>query len=89
MIVSNITRAIDSTHINLRFLKAIRNGNCIHWPDFTPTVVEIRHLPTIASAKGHINQERKLLQSTKVHQHDEITISSQQTNFYQFLPMNV
>ena len=46
------------------FLKAVKNGNLIHWPGLTSAVVEKYFTPTLASAKGHLNQERKFLQST-------------------------
>jgi hypothetical protein len=46
--------------------KAIRNGNFITWPGIDDLSIDL-HLPkSIASAKGHLNQERKNLQSTRV-----------------------
>jgi hypothetical protein len=46
--------------------KAIRNGNFITWPGIDELSIDL-HLPkSIASAKGHLNQERKNLQSTRV-----------------------
>jgi hypothetical protein len=46
--------------------KAIRNGNFLTWPGIDDLSIDL-HLPkSIASAKGHLNQERKNLQSTRV-----------------------
>ena len=46
--------------------KAIKNGNFITWPGID-TISLDRDLPkSIASAKGHLDQERKNLQSTKI-----------------------
>lgn len=45
-------------------LKAIKNNHFIGWPGFTESLV-LKHLPlTIATAKGHLKQERQGLQST-------------------------
>ena len=47
------------------FIKAIDNGHFVSWPGLTSKLVK-RHLkPSIATSKGHINQERQKLQSTK------------------------
>ena len=46
--------------------KAIKNGNFITWPGIATLSIDA-HLPaSIASAKGHLDQERKNLQSTRV-----------------------
>jgi hypothetical protein len=47
--------------------KAISNGNFMSWPGVDTLSIE-SHLPkrSIASAKGHLDQERKNLQSTRV-----------------------
>ncbi len=45
--------------------KAIRNGNFITWPGIDTLAIDT-HLPkSIDSAKGHLNQERTNLQSTR------------------------
>ena len=48
------------------FLKAVKNGNFITWPGLTYKNLDKNYTPTIFTAKGHLNQERKNLQSTKV-----------------------
>ena len=46
-------------------ITAIRKGHFITWPGLTPSLIQ-RHLPSsIFTAKGHLNQEMKHLQSTK------------------------
>ena len=46
------------------FLKAIKNNHFIGWPGLSASLIS-KHLPlTIATAKGHIKQERQGLQST-------------------------
>ena len=71
------------------FLKAIKNGLLQSWPGID-LIKESDLTPTIATAKGHLDQERKNLQSTKQHQpapastadnseHDE-SIAPLQTN---------
>ena len=47
------------------FLQAVKNGNFITWPGLTATAVEKHYKRTIYVAKGHLNQERQGLQSTK------------------------
>jgi hypothetical protein len=45
--------------------QGIRNGNFVTWPGIDSFSID-KHLPkSITSAKGHLNQERKNLQSTK------------------------
>ena len=46
------------------FLKAIKNGLLQSWPGID-LIKESDLLPSIATAKGHLDQERKNLQSTK------------------------
>ena len=53
------------------FIKAIKNGNFLKWPGLTVAAVEKYFVPTMASAKGHLNQERKFLQSTKARPLDQ------------------
>ena len=49
------------------FIKAIKNKHLITWPGLTEGLVK-KHLgPCLATAKGHIHQERQNLQSTKVN----------------------
>jgi hypothetical protein len=49
------------------FKKAIKNGNFITWPGIDTLSLDA-HLPkSIASAKGHLDQERKNLQSTRIN----------------------
>jgi hypothetical protein len=46
--------------------QAIKNGNFITWPGIDVLSIDA-HLPkSIASAKGHLDQERKNLQSTRI-----------------------
>ena len=53
------------------FLRAIQNGNFIKWPGLTSAAVNQYYVPTVESAKGHLNQERKFLQSTKYNNVEE------------------
>ncbi len=48
------------------FLRAIKNGNLITWPGIREVDFNKHLTKSIASAKGHMNQERKNLQSTKI-----------------------
>ena len=48
------------------FLKAVKHGNFLTWPGLTPSNVEKYYENNIFVAKGHLNQERKNLQSTKL-----------------------
>ena len=53
------------------FLKAIKNGNFLSWPGLDSKLIE-KHLQTpVATAKGHLDQERRNLQTTK---NDQITV---------------
>ena len=47
------------------FLRAIKNGNLITWPGIDSVNFSKFLKPKIATAKGHLNQEKKNLQSTK------------------------
>ena len=47
------------------FKKAIKNGNFITWPGIDTLSLDRDLLPSIASAKGHLDQKRKNLQSTR------------------------
>ena len=47
------------------FLRAIKNGNLITWPGIRDIDFNKHLTKSIATAKGHLNQERKNLQSTK------------------------
>ena len=47
------------------FLTAITKGNFITWPGLTPTLIKKHLPPSMFTAKGHMNQENKNLQSTK------------------------
>jgi hypothetical protein len=47
------------------FIKAVQNGNFITWPGLEASTIR-KFLPdSIATAKGHLDQEQKNLQSTK------------------------
>jgi hypothetical protein len=47
------------------FIKAVQKGNFLTWPGLTIDLIK-KHLPEcIATNKGHLNQERKNIQSTK------------------------
>ena len=47
------------------FFEAVRRNQLITWPGLTPKLITKYLTPTIATAKGHLNQERQGLQSTK------------------------
>ena len=54
------------------FLQAIKNGNFLTWPSLTQDLVSKHLIPPVATAKGHLTQERKKLRSTKITQeHNE------------------
>ena len=48
------------------FLRAIKNGNFLTWPGLTTQLITKHLPPSIATAKGHLDQESKNLQTTKV-----------------------
>ena len=65
------------------WIKAIRNGHFATWPGLTPELVT-KHLPTsVYTAKGHLNQERKFLQSTKKNKNYEAQIKEIKYKFAQ------
>ena len=47
------------------FIKAIKNNHFITWPGLTQQLIQKHLPPSIDTAKGHIKQEFKGLQSTK------------------------
>jgi hypothetical protein len=66
--------------------KAIRNGNFITWPGIDVLSIDA-HLPkSVATAKGHLNQERKNLQSTRKEQPTDA--KEQATNEDDFFPLS-
>ena len=46
-------------------LQAAQNGNFITWPGLSPHNIITHYKMTMTTAKGHLNQEQKNLQSTK------------------------
>ena len=52
------------------WIKAIKNGQFATWPGLTDNLVNKYLRTRVYTAKGHLNQERKFLQSTKQHQKD-------------------
>ena len=46
------------------FIKAIKNGNFIGWPGLSSSLISNMN-PVPATSKGHLNQERQWLQSTR------------------------
>ena len=49
------------------FLRTARNGNLITWPGINDVASKKYLSPSIASAKGHLNQEPTNLQTTKAN----------------------
>ena len=49
----------------ITFLKGINNGNVLTWPGFNNKEWLDHLTPSISTSQGHMNQERKNLQSTK------------------------
>ena len=47
------------------FLRAIKNNHFTTWPGLTEDIINKSLEPSLASAQGHLNQERQNLQSTK------------------------
>ena len=47
------------------FIKAINNGNFLTWPGLNASLIKKQLPKSLATAQGHLNQERKNLQSTK------------------------
>jgi len=63
------------------FIYAIKNGNFLSWPGIE-SVSFTKHLaPSVDSAKGHLDLERKTLQSTKVLQ-DSPKIKLEKADFF-------
>ena len=61
------------------FLKAIKKGHFITWPGLTTDLVNKFLPPSVFTAKGHLNQEMKHLQSTK-KSYKDILLSPQSTS---------
>ena len=61
------------------FLTAIKKGHFITWPGLTPALIKKHLPPSVFSAKGHLNQEMKNLQSTK-KSYKDVLISSSNTD---------
>jgi hypothetical protein len=55
--------------VKLTWLKAIKARNFVGWPMLTERNVQKYYPKTIKTAKGHLNQTRKNVLSTKVKQH--------------------
>ena len=71
---SDLARYLHATAFSPRistFSKAIRNGNFVTWPGIENLNFEKLIGTTIASELGHLDQERKNLQSTKVRSEEE------------------
>ena len=47
------------------FLTAVKKGHFLTWPGLTPDLITKHLPPSVFTAKGHLNQEQKHLQSTK------------------------
>ena len=47
------------------FVKAIKKGHFITWPGLDATMIQKHLIVPVATAKGHLDQERKNLQSTQ------------------------
>ena len=61
------------------FLTAIRKGHFLSWPGLTPALITKHLPPSVFTAKGHMNQEMKNLQSTSRSYKDAL-LSSKDTN---------
>ena len=62
------------------FITAIRKGHFITWPGLTPSLIQKYLPPSISTAKGHLNQEMKNLQSTKKSYKDVLLSQSASTD---------
>ena len=63
------------------FIHVIKNENFLSWPGIE-SVSFTKHLPpSIGSAKGHLDQERKNLQSTKILE-DSPEIKQEKADFF-------
>jgi hypothetical protein len=58
--------AVCGYPVKLTWLKAIKAGNCIGWPMLTERNVQKYFPETTKTAKGHLNQTRNNVLSTKV-----------------------
>ena len=56
--------------VNSALIKAIRNGHFITWPGFTEKLIRKYLFTTVATAKGHLNEERQNTQSTKPNDYE-------------------
>jgi hypothetical protein len=65
------------------WIRAIKQGHFVTWPGPTTSLVH-KHLPkSLATVKGHLNQQRKSLQSTKpnsIQPNDDLSPSSDSPN---------
>jgi len=57
--------AIVGYPVKSTWLKAIKAGNYVGWPMLNERNVQKYYLETIETAKGHLNQTRKNVRSTK------------------------
>jgi hypothetical protein len=61
--------AICGYPVKSTWLKAIKAGNYVGWPMLTERNVQKYYPKTTKTAKGHLNQTRKNVRSTKLRQH--------------------
>jgi hypothetical protein len=67
--------------------KAIRNGNFITWPGIDDLSINAHLEDSVDSAKGHLDQERKNLQSTRIKlETDETNVTDETDEDYFPLP---
>jgi hypothetical protein len=57
--------AVCGCPVESTWLKAIKAGNCVGWPMLNERNVQKYYPETIETAKGHLNQTRKNVHSTK------------------------
>ena len=70
------------------FKKAIRKGNFLTWPGLQQDTKLLKYLETtMATAKGHLDQERKHLQSTKIY-YEECESDDDKAPMAQATPMH-
>ena len=48
-------------------LQAVRNGNFLSWPGFTAANIQRHLIKSVATDMGHLDQQRKNIQSTRIH----------------------
>ncbi len=53
------------------FIKAIQKGNLVTFPGLSEKAVKQFLTPSVATAKGHLDQERKNLQTTKIKEEND------------------